>query len=67
LERSLELGLNGKRVELKGISKTIFYFDFPNWKQSLKNFLNGIKPKQKQAGKQNVRSKTEAKNKQNRS
>ena len=54
-----ELGLNGKRVELKGISKTIFTLIVPQLEANYKKFLNGIKPKQKQ-----IESKTEAKPKQ---
>ena len=54
-----ELGLNGERVELKGISKTIFTLISPQLDANYKKFLNGIKPKQKQ-----VESKTEAKQKQ---
>ena len=54
-----ELGLNGERVELKGISKTIFTLIAPQLDANYKKFLNGIKPKQKQ-----VESKTEAKPKQ---
>lgn len=54
-----ELGLNGKRVDLKGISKTIFTLIAPQLEANYKKFLNGIKPKQKQ-----VESKTEAKPKQ---
>ena len=54
-----ELGLNGERVELKGISKTIFTLIVPQLEANYKKFLNGIKPKQKQ-----IESKTEAKPKQ---
>jgi hypothetical protein len=54
-----ELGLNGKRVDLKGISKTIFTLIAPQLEANYKKFLNGIKPKQKQ-----VEIKTEAKPKQ---
>jgi len=54
-----ELGLNGKRVELKGISKTIFTLIVPQLEANLKKYLNGIKPKNKQ-----LESKTEAKPKQ---
>ena len=54
-----ELGLNGKRVDLKGISKTIFTLIAPQLEANYKKFLNGIKPKQKQ-----FESKTEAKPKQ---
>lgn len=54
-----ELGLNGKRIELKGISKTIFTLIVPQLEANYKKFLNGIKPKQKQ-----IESKTEAKPKQ---
>jgi hypothetical protein len=54
-----ELGLNGKRVELKGISKTIFTLIAPQLEANLKKYLNGIKPKNKQP-----KSKTEAKPKQ---
>ena len=54
-----ELGLNGKRVELKGISKTIFTLIAPQLEANLKKYLNGIKPKNKQP-----ESKTEAKPKQ---
>jgi hypothetical protein len=54
-----ELGLNGERVELKGISKTIFTLIVPQLEANYKKFLNGIKPKHKQP-----ESKTEAKTKQ---
>ena len=54
-----ELGLNGKRIELKGISKTIFTLIAPQLDANYKKFLNGIKPKHKQ-----IESKTEAKPKQ---
>jgi hypothetical protein len=54
-----ELGLNGKRVELTGISKTIFTLIAPQLEANYKKYLNGIKPKQKQ-----IESKTEAKPKQ---
>jgi hypothetical protein len=54
-----ELGLNGKRIELTGISKTIFTLIAPQLEANYKKYLNGIKPKQKQP-----ESKTEAKPKQ---
>jgi len=54
-----ELGLNGKRIDLKGISKTIFTLIAPQLDANYKKFLNGIKPKHKQ-----IESKTEAKPKQ---
>ena len=54
-----ELGLNGKRVDLKGISKTIFTLIAPQIDANYKKFLNGIKPKHK-----HIESKTEAKPKQ---
>jgi len=54
-----ELGLNGKRIELTGISKTIFTLIAPQLEANYKKYLNGIKPKQKQR-----ESKTEAKPKQ---
>jgi hypothetical protein len=54
-----EFGLNGKRIELTGISKTIFTLIAPQLEANYKKYLNGIKPKQKQP-----ESKTEAKPKQ---
>jgi len=54
-----EFGLNGKRIELTGISKTIFTLIAPQLEANYKKYLNGIKPKQKQ-----IESKTEAKPKQ---
>ena len=57
-----ELGLNGKYVELSGISKTIFTLIAPQIEANYKKFINGSKPKTKQ-----VESKTEAKEKQTRS
>jgi hydroxymethylpyrimidine pyrophosphatase-like HAD family hydrolase len=54
-----EFGLNGERIELTGISKTIFTLIAPQLEANYKKYLNGIKPKQKQ-----IESKTEAKPKQ---
>ena len=54
-----ELGLNGKLIELVGISKTIFTLIKPQIDANLKRFENGKKPKVKQN-----ESKTEAKPKQ---
>jgi hypothetical protein len=54
-----ELGLNGKRINLDGLNKTIFTLIAPQLDANYKKFLNGIKPKQKQ-----TESKTEAKPKQ---
>lgn len=54
-----EFGLNGNRVELQGISKTIFTLIAPQLQANYKKFLNGIKAKTKQPI-----SKTEAKDKQ---
>jgi len=57
-----ELGLNGKYVELNGISKTIFTLIAPQIEANYKKFINGSKPKTKQ-----TESKSEAKDKQTRS
>jgi hypothetical protein len=57
-----ELGLNGKYVELNGISKTIFTLIAPQIEANYKKFVNGSKPKTKQ-----IESKSEAKDKQTRS
>jgi Family of unknown function (DUF6291) len=57
-----ELGLNGKYVELNGISKTIFTLIAPQIEANYKKFVNGSKPKTKQ-----IESKPEAKEKQTRS
>lgn len=57
-----ELGLNGKYVELNGISKTIFTLIAPQIEANYKKFVNGSKPKTKQ-----IESKHEAKEKQTRS
>ena len=57
-----ELGLNGNFVELTGISKTIFTLIAPQLEANYKKFINGSKPKTKQAI-----SKTEAKDKLNKS
>jgi hypothetical protein len=54
-----ELGLNGKRINLDGLNKTIFTLIAPQLEANYKKYLNGIKPKQKQ-----TESKTEAKPKQ---
>jgi hypothetical protein len=54
-----ELGLNGKRINLNGLNKTIFTLIAPQLEANYKKYLNGIKPKQKQ-----TESKTEAKPKQ---
>jgi len=57
-----ELGLNGKRIELNGISKTIFILISPQLEANYKKYLNGIKPKTKQ-----IKSEMEAKIKQKKS
>jgi len=54
-----EFGLNGKRINLDGLNKTIFTLIAPQLEANYKKYLNGIKPKQKQ-----TESKTEAKPKQ---
>jgi hypothetical protein len=54
-----EFGLNGKRINLEGLNKTIFTLIAPQLEANYKKYLNGIKPKQKQ-----TESKTEAKPKQ---
>lgn len=54
-----ELGLNGKTIQLEGISKTIFTLIAPQIEANYKKFVNGSKPKTKQN-----ESKAEAKPKQ---
>jgi hypothetical protein len=57
-----ELGLNGKTIQLEGISKTIFTLIAPQIEANYKKFVNGSKPKTK-----HTESKTEAKLKQEKS
>ena len=54
-----ELGLNGKTIQLEGISKTIFTLIAPQLEANYKKFVNGSKPKTK-----HIESKSEAKPKQ---
>ena len=54
-----ELGLNGKTIQLEGISKTIFTLIAPQLEANYKKFVNGSKPKTK-----HIESKSEAKAKQ---
>ncbi len=57
-----ELSLNENRIELTGLSKTIFTLIEPQVLANLQRFKNGSKPKEKRNG-----SETEAKKKQNKS
>jgi hypothetical protein len=57
-----ELSLNENRIELTGLSKTIFTLIEPQVLANLQRFKNGSKPKEKRNG-----SETEAKKKQDKS
>ena len=57
-----ELSLNENRIELSGLSKTIFTLIEPQVLANLQRFKNGSKPKEKRNG-----SETEAKKKQSKS
>jgi hypothetical protein len=57
-----EYGLNGNKIDLQGISNTIFILISPQIEANYKKYLNGIKPKTKQN-----QSEKEAKPKQKKS
>jgi hypothetical protein len=57
-----EYGLNGNKIDLQGISKTIFILISPQIEANYQKYLNGIKPKTKQN-----QSEKEAKPKQKKS